>query len=111
MSVRGRTIHAHAQPGGNMKTISRTLTATLIAGTISLTAAPAVPAATDGPNLACATVSDCEAVIDGLYPQVVMLSAEVNDLRALTTRADRKISRKDARIKMLQEKLARARSN
>lgn len=94
-----------------MKTLIRTLATVAIAGTITLTAAPAVPAATDGPSLACATVDDCEVVIDGLYPQLVDLGAEVNDLRELRTRAERKIARKDARIELLQEKLARARAN
>lgn len=89
----------------------KTLIAAAVAAGITLTAAPAVPAATDGPSLACATAEDCQVVIDQLYPQLVDLGAEVNDLREIRTRSERKIARKDARILLLQEKLATARAN
>lgn len=94
-----------------MKTITRTIAALALATTTVVAGATATPAAQEGPNLTCATVEGCHDVIDQIWPQFQQLGAEVNDLRVIQTKADRKVARKDARIALLKEKLETARGS
>lgn len=84
-----------------MKTIA-TLAAALL---LTVGVASAAPAQQEGPSLACATTEDCVNVIDQLYPQLVDLSVEVNDLRRLRTKDERRLEHKQATIDRLREKI------
>lgn len=88
-----------------MNTIAK-LTATIsTAALLCVGFASAAPAQQEGPSLACATTEDCIVVIDTLYPQIVDLGAEVNALRKIRDKADRRIEYKQETIDRLREKV------